>query len=133
MLIPNAPAVGEMAESLIVPEGTYNVRVQRAEYVATPKHAESKGAYIRTAFVITGPGDSPYIGRYVFMNYSLTGDGSFRLRELLEATGHPLDFRLTDTDQLIGLECAAAIVIEKGKQGYPDRNVIRKHLPLLTA
>ena len=134
MLIPNAKPVGELSEGItVVPESSYNLRVHKAEYVAIPKRKESKGPYIKTQLVITGPGDNAYIGRYVFMNYSLTGDGSFRLRELLEVTGHATDFQLENTDQLLGLEFGAAVIIQAGTEGYTDKNQVRKHLPLLEA
>ena len=134
MLIPNAKPVGEMSEGMtVVPEASYNLRVHKADYVAVPKRAQSKGPYIKAQLIITGPGDNAYIGRYVFMNYSLTGDGAFRLRELLEVTGHPADFQLTDSDQLVGLEFGAAVIIQAGTEGYSDKNQIRKHLPLLQA
>lgn len=136
MIIPDAPSVSEMSEGLsTVPEAAYNLRVHKAEYVATPKSADAKGPYIKTQLVITGPSSVPeiqqYVGRYVFQNYSMTGDGSFRLRELLEVTGHPADFRLTDSDQLVGLEFGAAVTIQKGTGGYSDKNQVSKHLPLL--
>jgi hypothetical protein len=132
MQIPNAPAVTEMSEALAtVPEAVYNLRIQKAEYVAVPKGKDAKGPYIKVSTVITGPGDTPHLGRYVFQNYSLTGDGSFRLREMLEVTGHPAEFRITDTDELIGLEFGAAVIIQKGTQGYSDKNEIRKALALV--
>lgn len=132
MLIPNAPAVTEMSEGIApVAEATYNLRVHKAEYVQVPKGKDAKGPYIKAQVVITGPGDIPELGRYIFQNYSLTGDGSFRLRELLEVTNHPADFRLTDSDQLLGLEFAGAVTIQKGTGGYADRNEIKKHLKML--
>lgn len=131
MIIPEAPVVGELSEGMApVPEATYNFRIHKAEYVAVPKRAESK-PYIRCQFVVTGPGETPFLGRYVFGNYTLAGDGSFRLRELLEATNHPADFRLTDSDQLVGLEFAGATIVKKGTEGRSDQNEIRKHLPVL--
>lgn len=147
MLIPDAPAVADMAESLpTVPESTYNIRVHKSQYVSKPKSAEAKGPYIKVQWVVAGPDrlaladpndpskliDSPnkFIGRMIFQNYSLTGDGSFRLRELLTVTGHPDDFKLTDDSQLLGLECAA-LVIEKEDPGYAKKNEVRKHLPLI--
>lgn len=132
MLIPDAPSVAEMSEGAsTVPEATYNLRIAKSEYVAIPKAKDAKGPYIKCDLIITGPGDAG-LGRHVFMNYSLTGDGSFRLRELLTVTGHPADFKLGDSDQLIGLEFGAAVAIEKGTGGYSDKNVIKKHLPLIT-
>lgn len=141
MIIPNAPAVADMSEGLqTIPEATYNLRVHKSEYVAVPKGKDAKGPYIKTQMIVTGPAqyatgtgvvENPYIGRYVFQNYSLTGDGSFRIRELLEVTGHAPDFKLEDSDQLLGLEFGAAVKIEKGTGGYQDKNGIAKHLPLL--
>lgn len=132
MIIPDAPKVSEMSEGMTtVPEATYNLRVHKAEYVAVPKSKDAKGPYIKAQFVITGPGDTPHIGRYVFQNLSMTGDGSFRLRELLKVTGHADDFQLTDSDQLLNLEFGAAVIIQPGTQGYADKNEVRKYLPLL--
>lgn len=132
MLIPNAPTVETMSEGLsTIPEATYNLRVHKAEYVAQPKSATAKGPYVKAQLVVTGPGDNPYIGRFVYMNYSLTGDGSFRLRELLQVTGHPNDFQLTDTDQLLNLEFGAAVTIQQGTKGYSDKNEVKKHLALV--
>lgn len=132
MLIPNAPTVAEMSEgSTTIPEATYDLRVHKAEYVATPKGANAKGPYIKAQHVVTGgPGADKYVGRMVFQNYSLTGDGSFRLRELLEVTGHPEDFQLQDSDQLVGLEFKGVVFIQKGTGGYQDKNEVKKHLPL---
>lgn len=137
MLIPDAPAVGDMSESApTVPEAAYNGRVHKAEYVAVPKTKEAKGPYIKVQWVITGPGESKYIGRMVFCNYSLTQDGNFRLRELLTVTNHPTDFVLKDSDNLIGLECGLAVIVKEAtvadkEKGYSDKNEIKKHLPLL--
>lgn len=132
ILIPEAPAVSDMAESApTIPEAMYNVRVHKAEYVAVPKTKEAKGPYVKVQFVVTGPGDTRFIGRMIFQNYTLHGDGTFRLRELLTMTGHDAAFVLQDTDQLIGLECGASVIVKPGTQGYSDKNEIKKHLPLL--
>lgn len=144
MLIPNAPALSEMSEGLAtIPEATYNLKVHKAEYVGTPKSADAKGPYIKAQLIVTGPGftadpanpnavnTEAQIGRLVFMNYSLTGDGSFRLRELLAVTNHPADYRLADSDELLGLEFRGVVVIQKGTNGYPDKNEVKRHMPLL--
>jgi hypothetical protein len=117
-----------------IPEATYNLRVHKAEYVAVPKSKDAKGPYIKTQLVVTGPAteqNEQHIGRYVFQNYSMTGDGSWRLRELLKVTGHADDFKLEDDQQLVGLEFGAAVIIQKGTGGYSDKNEVKKHLPLL--
>lgn len=146
MLIPQAPAVGELSEGLkCVPDAVYNLKIVKSEYVAVPKSKDAKGPYIKTQIIITGVNDrtpkptdgSPdpnleqYVGRYVFQNYSLTGDGSFRLRELLTVTGHPSDFRLADSDALLNLEFAGGVVTQPGTQGYSDKNQVGKHYPIL--
>lgn len=137
MLIPDAPAVGDMSESApTIPEAAYNGRVHKAEYIATPKTKDAKGPYIKVQWVITGPGESKFIGRMVFQNYSMSPDGNFRLRELLTITGHQADFKLQDSDQLIGLECGLAVIVKEAtvadkEKGYSDKNEIKKHLPLL--
>jgi hypothetical protein len=69
-----------------VPEATYSMRVDKAEYVEVPKDKHAN-PYIRVWHVITGP-DDRYMGRYVFANYPITGKGSYRLHELLHVTGH---------------------------------------------
>lgn len=131
ILIPDAPAVADMAESApTIPEAQYNLRIHKAEYVAVPKTKEAKGPYIKVQFVVTGPGEK-FVGRMIFQNYTLTGDGTFRLRELLTMTGHDASFRLEDSDQLVGLELGASVIIKPGTQGYSDKNEVRKHLPLI--
>jgi hypothetical protein len=130
MLLPDGSPIGAMPDLFEpVPAATYNVRVDKPEYVAVPKSKSAK-PYVKAELVIIGPGDNEFIGRRVFQNYPLTGPGSFRMRELLTVTGHSLDFRLTDTDQLLGLECMVKVVIEPGKNGYRDRNTVKEHLPL---
>lgn len=132
MLIPNAPLVGEMKDSSsTVPEATYNLRIEKAEYVAQPKSANAKGPYIKCQITITGPGEAEAVlGRKIFQNYSLTGDGSFRLRELLKVTGHEDDFQLTDDQQLVNLEFAGVVIV-KDDPTYGPRNEIKRHLPLI--
>lgn len=132
MIIPQAPSVAEMSEGLgTIPEATYNLEVVKSEYVAIPKTKDAKGPYIKAQLKVIGPGDNPQLGRYVFMNYSLTGEGSFRLRQLLEVTGHPADFKITDDQQLVGKQFGAAVIIKEGKDGYPDKNEVKQHLALL--
>lgn len=132
MLIPDAPPLSEMAEgNPLLPEQSFNFRCHKAEYVAVPKGKDAKGPYIKCQHVVTGPGETKYLGRYVFMNYSLTGDGSFRLRELLTVSGKPNDYKLGDDQELVGLEFGGAIGTEKGTGSYADKSVIKKHLPLL--
>jgi hypothetical protein len=111
-----------------VPEATYYVCVHKAEFVEVPKKKGSN-PYIHIWLRIISP-DDRYLGRYVFGNYPISGPGSYRLKELLSVTGHSGDFELESADQLVGREFCAAVTIEKGTNGYPDKSIVRKHLPL---
>jgi hypothetical protein len=113
----------------LLPEATYEVRVDNVQYVAAPKK-DGASPYIRATHVITGP-DQRFVGRKVFENLPREGGGSHRLRELLTARGHPEDFELEDTDQLIGLQFHGIVAIEKGEGGYADKNVVKRHMSLL--
>jgi hypothetical protein len=129
MLIPDAPTVDEMESGSCVPEATYNFRIERATHVAVPKTETAKGPYINAMYRVTGPGEE-FLGRCVFDILSYTGPGSFRMRSLLEATGHPTDFRLTDTDQLLGLEFSGLTIIEHDEK-WGDKNRVKKYVPLV--
>jgi hypothetical protein len=115
-------------ENDLIPEGTYHMRIDKAEYEPKPKK-ENANPYIRTWLRVMYP-DTEFTGRIVFANYPLSGSGRFRLRELLVATGHSEDFELESPDQLLGLEFKALVMIEKGTAPYPDKNIIKRHLSL---
>jgi hypothetical protein len=78
--------LSELADNLI-PEATYNVRVHDAEHVERP----DKDPYIKVKLIIQGP-DGPWTGRIIFVIYMLAGSGAWKLRKLLEVTGHSPDF-----------------------------------------
>jgi hypothetical protein len=61
----------------LVPHATYSLRVHKAEYVATPK-SPTANPYIHVWHVITAAPDPQFVGRMVFMNYPIKGDGSYR-------------------------------------------------------
>src|SRR5262245_6735012 len=107
-----------------VPQGTYNLRVHKATYVPVPKN-RAASPYISTWLMITGP-DEQYIGRVVFANYPISGNGDFRLRELLAVTGHDDDFELESADQLLDLQFSALVGVQTNDV-YPDKNVVIKH------
>src|SRR5688572_19991539 len=87
----------------LLPADTYNMRVHKAEYEPTPKKKDAS-PYIRICYVIT---DGQFTSRMVFENCPISGNGDFRLHELLQVTSHPIDFVLTDPSQLLGLEFRA--------------------------
>jgi hypothetical protein len=116
------------AESNPLPEGTYHLRVHKATYVHVPKDPAAK-PYIRTWLVVADP-DEPHLGRMVFANYPVSGNGAYRLDELLTATGHDDDFVLVDPAHLVGLEFKALVMVQKSDDGWPDKNIIKRHMPL---
>lgn len=127
MSTPTPVSMKDLGDSNLVPEGTYEVRVHKADYVPVPK-TPGASAHYHLWTMITGP-DTEYVGRYVFGNYPIAGSGSYRLRELLQVTGHEADFVLTSPDQLVGLEFRVIVAIQPAKDGWPAKNTIRKHLP----
>lgn len=132
MDIPEAPAMSDMAESApTLPDATYSYRCDRSEYVAVPKSADAKGPYIKVMFTVTGPDSAEkFKGRKVFENLSVTGDGTFRLKQLLKATGHDDSFKLVNDQELVGLEFLGATTTEKGTGGYSDKNRIARYMAL---
>ena len=129
--IPNAVPVEEMKGNEPVPEGRYNLRCEKAEYVVKGKQATSKDPYAACQFVITGPEDQEsYIGRKVFANLMLAGRGMFLTKGFLTGSGEDSSFILEDTDQLEGREAGSTILIEK-REGYDDRNKVKSFGALL--
>jgi hypothetical protein len=116
VMIPDAPRLGDLPEGgKPVPEGIYHVRCDKATY----KIAKSgdHNPMVEAQFTIFGPEDAEqYHGRKVFDNLMLAGEGRFRIRQFLEATGEDEDFVLDDTDQLIGRECAVVVQEEKARE-----------------
>lgn len=130
VMIPEAAQipVGDMKGPEPVPEMSANLRVARSRYFTS----KAGNPCLSVGWIITGPAEvEEYIGRYVFTNYNLTGDGTFRTKEMLQELGFGDDFVLQDDQELIGRECGGTITIEPGVGGYPSKNTIRKHFQLL--
>jgi len=132
--IPTASRLGDMPSGSPVPEGIYHVRLDKAEYKVSKK---TKIPMAEVQFTIFGPESAEeFHGRKLFENLMLDGEGRFRTRQLLEATGETEDFILEDTEQLLGRECAAVVQEEKEredpetKQKYPARNKIARFMPI---
>lgn len=131
--IPNAPRVGDMPEGgKPVPEAIYHVRCDKAVYKLAKggKHTPM----IEATFTIFGPEEAEeFHGRKLFDNLMLEGEGMFRTRQLLEATGEDADFVLEDSDQLLQREVAVVVQVEKERkdpdtgQTYPERNKIARY------
>ena len=124
--IPSPVSVDDMKGNEPVPEGRYNLRCEKAEYVAKGKQVTSKDPYASGQLVITGPEDQEqYIGRKIFANLMLGGPGMFLTKGFLTGSGEDPAFLLEDTDQLVGREAGSTVLIEK-REGYDDRNRIKQ-------
>src|SRR5262247_3527022 len=114
-----------------VPEATYHIRCDRATFRLS---RENKTPMAEVQFTIFGPDEAEeFHGRKLFENLMLSGEGMFRTRQFLEATGENEDFVLEDTDQLLQRECQAVVQTEKerkdpddptGQKTFPARNKI---------
>jgi hypothetical protein len=136
-MIPNAARVGDLPKSEPVPEGLYHIRADKAEYKTSGPNSKKPGSPMaEVQFTIFGPEEAEeYHGRKLFENFMLAGDGAFRIRQFLEATGEDENFVLEDTDQIIGRESGAVVQVEPPRPGpdgkqYDARNRIVKFLPL---
>lgn len=135
VMIPNAPRLGDMPKSEPVPEGTYHVRCDKAEYKVAKKSGQPMASIQLTIF---GPEESEAChGRKLFENLMLAGEGMFRIRQFLEACGQDEDFLLEDTEQLVDMECAVVVQIEKERtdpenpgKTFPERNKVARFLPI---
>jgi len=134
VMIPNAPKLGDMPKGEPVPEGIYHIRCDKATY----KTSKEKGLPMaEVQLTIFGPDEAEqHHGRKLFENLMLSGEGMFRTRQLLEAAGNDEDFVLEDTDQLVGIECAAVVQVEKERkdpesgQVYSARNKVARFMPI---
>ena len=138
--IPNAPRLGDMPSGEPVPEGIYAVRVSKEEFKISK--SVNKTPMIEAQLTIFGPeSQEEYHGRKLFENMMLSGEGQFKTRQFLEATGHDDDFVLEDTDQVHDLEVGVVVQIEQERKEldesgrptgkvFPARNKVAKFIPL---
>jgi hypothetical protein len=132
--IPNAPRLGDMPKGEPLPEAVYHVRLDKAEFKLS---AEKKNPMASCQFTVFGPDEAEeFLGRKIFENLMLTGEGMFRTRQLLEQTGETDDFVLEDTEQLIGREVGAVVQVEKERKDattgevYGARNKIARFVAI---
>jgi hypothetical protein len=115
-----------------VPEAIYHIRCDKATFKISK--TENKTPMAECQFTIFGPEDAEeFHGRKLFENLMLSGEGMFRTRQFLEATGENEDFVLEDTDQLLQRECVAVVQVEKERKDpddpskvYPARNKVAR-------
>ena len=133
--IPNAPRMGDMPKGEPVPEAVYHIRCDKTSFKRSGSGSKHPGTPMAEAqFTIFGPEEAEeFHGRKLFENFMLDGEGMFRTRQFLESCpGIDEDFVLSDTDQLLNLECAAVVEIEPERRDqetgkvYPARNRIKR-------
>jgi hypothetical protein len=136
VMIPNAPRLGDLPKGgEPVPEGTYHLRADKAEYKLSN---ENKTPMVEVMFTVFGPEPAEvYHGRKVFENFMLAGDGAWRTSQFFEAAGKPSDFVIESDEQFLKLEVAAVVEVEKGKanpkkpgENYPDRAKVKRYMPI---
>jgi len=135
VMIPNPPRMGDMPKGEPVPEAVYHARIDKADYKLSQEKQNPMAELMLTIF---GPAEAEeYIGRKLFDNLMLTGEGMFKTRQLLEASGEDDDFLLEDTEQLLGREVGVVVQMEKERpdprnpgKNFPQRNKIARYIPI---
>lgn len=110
-----------------MPEATFGFRIVKAEIKKAA--GEGKEPYINIGLKCTDDGE--HLGRYVWdmVTLSTKPGARFKLKNLLEeGLGYSPEQEFSDTDELLEQEVIAAITVEKGQHGYPDRNKVVKYL-----
>ena len=138
VMIPNAPKMSDMPTGSPLPEGIYHLRADKATYKTTGPNSKKPGTPMcELQLTVFGPEEAEeFHGRKVFENFMLAGEGMFRTRQFLEASGKDEGYVLSDTEELIGLEVAAVVQVEPERkdpasgQVYGARNKVQRYIPL---
>ena len=116
----------------LLPRDWYLCKVDKAEVCESKSNPDNK--YLKLELVIVG---ADYTGRRVwkninFQNANKTAQdiGAAELKALISACGFSAPPR--DTDMFIGNTVYARIVVEKGKDGYADKNTASDFKPVGT-
>lgn len=145
-----APVTKKDIESRqLVPEGTYHLRIAKAEAKA-PKDATNNGdgtytdadgkrqyPYLSLQYVVKDEG-SEWLGSSIFDMMPLEPGQMYRLSALLEKIGmidkntsDDWSFGPDDVPEMVGREFLGVVTVRKGQKGYPDRNGIARFLDLV--
>jgi len=114
-------------EGELIPDGTYQLRINQAKFVPVSEGKDAKFDYINLDCVVTEEGE--YLGRHVFQNVTLKPGGAYIAGQIEEALGFPYDHELNNDEWIEG-EMMGVIVTEKGAQGYGPKNQVKKFLKL---
>src|SRR5688500_17733816 len=109
--IPNAKPVGDMPKGEPVPEGVYHLRSDKVGY---KESKAKKTPMAEVQWTIFGPTEAEeFHGRKIFENLMLAGEGMFKTRQVLVAAGKDEEYVLQDTDDLLNIEVAGVVSVEK--------------------
>jgi hypothetical protein len=135
--IPQGAPLSEMVGNEPIPEGSYHVRCDMSKYMAHPKSDENGSPQLNASFIVFGPEEQEqWVGRKLFANLKLSGQGSWLIKELMTVAGADDDHVMEDTDEILEVEAIAVVTIQaeradpKTKQKYPANNQIKRFLPI---
>jgi hypothetical protein len=108
-----------------MPDAVYNFRIDKIDI----RQKQEAGSEPYLNIMLKCIDDGEHLGRAVFDIVTLKKGATFKLRQLLEdGLGWSEDDELSETEQLVGEEVAAAITTEKGRAGYSDRNKVVRYM-----
>ena len=113
--------LAELPESDVIPGGQYKIRIDEVSDVQEDKNQTE---YIKITFSVS---EGEHANRKLFENYVPLA-GAAKLRKILRAA----DFegtKLTNTDDLVGLEMAAIVKVAKSDE-FGEQNKIVTYLPI---
>ncbi len=111
-----------------LPVGTYPVRLN--EVTVSDREGASGFHYWRWELEVDDPDDDTFNGRKMWTNTSLSPKADFKMKETFEAFGFTTD---TDTDEIVGERCLAAVVqrvIEGGTRAGQTGNDVQNLMAL---
>lgn len=115
-----------------MPAGTYNLEITEAE-ATTTKAGDQR---LKLTFSVI---DGEYVGRKIWEGYNLTGVNQKaieisrgQIKSMLKLSGRD-NYQLKDPSELIGIQLAASVKIQEGKDGYSDKNTISSFKKKTTA
>jgi len=122
----NEAAKEDKSDYTLLPRGNYNFEIIKIEERSI-KNGSSKNVWLKI------PEGERFAKRMVFdmiidksSNPLAVNLGFKKMKNLFEAAG--IEFNAdADTDMLIGREVGAEVDIEKGMNGYSDKNIIKKY------
>ena len=114
--------VSERNEFEVMPKGEYSLKAAKADVKVTK---DSEGSYLSVEFEIAR---GNYTGRKIWQNFTINNRsekaqkiGREQIAGWARACGKP---NAKDTDELIECVFNARVDVEKGQNGYPDKNKI---------